>query len=274
MLNQPADQYRVVEAFPEMGTEGNLHIYDGLEEGERPFVLGIHGGGWGRGDQSSFAWLWPRLRALGVSLVLPTYRKAPENPFPAAYEDLVKVGLWLARNGSAQSLDPSRCVLLGSSAGAHLALLLATRGMLGHDDLPAFRGVATYCGPSNLTTQHEFESACGIAMTQAFLATEPVENGGVHRLASPVNYLHERMPPLWIAHGSADSVVPVSQSWEMVEAVRKAGCDPIYHEARGIGHTMCEHDPDGVPMEPWQLLFEPDLLRFIKRAINQEAGAG
>jgi len=111
-------------------------------------------------------------------------------------------------------------------------------------------------------------------MTQTFLRTGPGENSEVYRLASPMGNLHERMPPLWIAHGSEDSVVPVSQSREMVAALRKTGCDPIYHEARGIGHTMCECDPDGLPMEPWQLLFEPDLLRFIKNAVNEETSTG
>ncbi|MEI6425192.1 MAG: hypothetical protein WCP55_23485 [Lentisphaerota bacterium] len=75
------------------------------------------------------------------------------------------------------------------------------------------------------------------------------------------------MPPVWMAHGSTDGAVPVAQSREMVRALRAAGYDPVYLEARQIGHTMIEVGPNGKVLEPYKLLFEEDVLRFMNRIL-------
>lgn|GEM_PF-1604978 len=259
-------------AVPELGELGAVHIYRHAGEGLRPFVLGIHGGGWVTGDQSAVAFLWPRLRALNVALVLPSYRKAPANPFPAAYDDLVRVCEWIKRSGAEHGLDPERGMLWGSSAGSHLAMLLATRGIAENAGFPKFHGVATYCGIMNLLTQYEFESANGRKMAADFLGTTPGEDPELYRLASPELHIHERMPAVWMSHGSGDVIVPVSQSRQMVSALCRAGYDPIYLEARNLGHTQTEVD------EEWnysdECLFQHDLLRFIKRSLQAERFTG
>jgi acetyl esterase/lipase/predicted dehydrogenase len=255
----------IVTDMPE-GCE-SLHIYCKKTEGLQPFVLGIHGGGWMRGDQTSFNWIWPTLSPLGVALVLPSYRKAPDFPFPAAYEDLLKVCKWIAMEGHRHGLDASRGMLMGSSAGAHLAMLLATRGLAENPAIPPFRGVACYCGPMNLLTQHQSEVVAGRGTTSTFLGSEPNENPNLYHAASPEFHIHKKMPPAWLAHGSDDKLVPASQSQNMAAALQINGHSPIYLEARDVAHTMVEIAPDGTLIEPHVLLFEADLLRFICRTL-------
>jgi len=200
--------------------------------------------------------------------VLPTYRKVPEFPFPAAYDDLIWICLWLARSGNSHGLDLGRSVLFGSSAGAHLAMMLATRGMGENVGLPDFRGVVAYCGAYDLLSQHEFEAANAGKMTLDFLGAMPRENPEIYRLASPRFHIHARMPPVWMAHGGGDRVVHVSQSRLMADALGRGGHEPIYLEARNVPHTMCESRPDGSLIDPQALLFEPDLMRFIQASIS------
>jgi acetyl esterase len=53
------------------------------------------------------------------------YRKAPEAPFPAAFEDAEAALLWLQANGGARNLDAGKLILAGDSAGASLCAALA-----------------------------------------------------------------------------------------------------------------------------------------------------
>jgi dipeptidyl aminopeptidase/acylaminoacyl peptidase len=71
-----------------------------------------------------------------------------------------------------------------------------------------------------------------------------------------------------MAHGSADATVPVAQSRAMASALTTAGCDLIYHEARGIDHTMLEVGTNGEHLEPYKLLFEDDVRRFVSRVLS------
>ena len=104
-------------------------------------------------------------------------------------------------------------------------------------------------------------------MTGEFLSGPPESNPDLYRDASPIFHIHDRMPPVWMAHGTSDGAVPVDQSREMVRALKAAGCDPVYLEARQIGHTMVEVGPNGKVLEPYKLLFEEDVLRFMNRTL-------
>lgn len=66
-----------------------------------------------------------------------------------------------------------------------------------------------------------------------FAAAAPVCGGGD---TSAANIERIKALPLWIAHGDADRVVPVSFSQDMVAALKEAGGDPVYVEMSGVGH--------------------------------------
>ncbi len=259
----------IVSCNPTIGELGNLHIWNDAEPGTlRPFVLGIHGGGWSGGDQTSFDYMWPKLQPFGIALVLLSYRKSSTDPFPAAIDDLIVALGWLKIHGEAHGLDVSRCVIFGSSAGGHLAMLLAARA-IGEDlPRPSLRGVAQYCGIMDVAAQHIWDVGRESKMTEQFLGGPPAQHSELYAQASPIHHVTSGMPPVWMAHGTEDQVVPYAQSIVMVEKLREFNADVIFLEARGLGHTMIECHAKGGAVEPLELLFERDLLRFFQRCFT------
>ncbi|HET9531382.1 MAG TPA: prolyl oligopeptidase family serine peptidase [Blastocatellia bacterium] len=65
------------------------------------------------------------------------------------------------------------------------------------------------------------------------------ENVGVSSASDPYRDVAEKVgkTPVWVFHGAADTVVPVSESRKMVEALKAAGGDVRYSEYEGVGHN-------------------------------------
>jgi arylformamidase len=89
-----------------------------------PLLVFIHGGYWRSLDKSDFSWLAPPFVQHGVALALLNYGLAPQ----ILIEDMVRQQLralaWLYRNGDRLGFDPERIVVVGHSAGAHLAVMM------------------------------------------------------------------------------------------------------------------------------------------------------
>lgn len=89
-------------------------------EGAAGVTLYLHGGGWALAELDDFDALARQMAvASGTTLVLPRYRLAPENPFPAAFDDAVAALRWVA--GAPEVLGSGPIVLAGDSAGGNLA---------------------------------------------------------------------------------------------------------------------------------------------------------
>jgi acetyl esterase len=91
-----------------------------------PCIFYLHGGGWVVGDLDSHDFICAELAStLSVLVIAVDYRLAPEHPFPAAFEDCLKV--WRALRTGPFRLDPERTLVAGDSAGANLAAALCLK---------------------------------------------------------------------------------------------------------------------------------------------------
>ena len=91
-----------------------------------PIVVNFHGGGWCLGAPEQSAWLASQVAAeTGAMVISPSYRLAPENPFPAAVEDAWEVLQWIAAHAAELGGDVERIALMGDSAGGTLAAVTA-----------------------------------------------------------------------------------------------------------------------------------------------------
>jgi len=92
-----------------------------------PVVVWIHGGGWQDGDKrGALEWKPACFTHAGFVLATVNYRLAPQFLYPAFMLDVARAVAWLHAHAGEFGGDPDRIVVMGHSAGSHIAALLAT----------------------------------------------------------------------------------------------------------------------------------------------------
>jgi acetyl esterase len=102
--------------------KARLYVPHSAPPPPRPMIVHYHGGGWMVGDLDTNDSACRFLAAhSGVTVFSPTYRLAPEHPYPAAPEDARAAYLWAQALVDELGADPERIGVGGDSAGANLA---------------------------------------------------------------------------------------------------------------------------------------------------------
>jgi len=91
----------------------------------QPVIVYLHSGGWTSGSRVNLPDFVAAQGMLGWTVVSADYRLAPDDPFPAANEDVDRLLRWVQLHAERLGVDPGRVVLAGSSAGGHLAVTAA-----------------------------------------------------------------------------------------------------------------------------------------------------
>lgn len=197
--------------------------------GPTPAVVFVHGGGWSGGDPSQAAGNGLHFAHRGIATVSISYRLAPESRFPAPLDD-VRRGLRHVRAHARElGIDPERLILMGLSAGAHLAMLAHLAHSLPalEPDLPRelrdvpedVLGVMVHDGPYDLGRR----KAGAVYDPIAGLLGPHVDDPDWIRLASPVHHAAAATAPVLLIHGTADTVVSHRESERMQKALVAAG---------------------------------------------------
>lgn len=91
-------------------------------------IVWLRGGGFVMGDlDTEHPWAARIAQATSAVVVSVGYRCAPENPYPAALDDVYRALTWVAANAAALGIDHDRIAIGGHSAGANLAAATALR---------------------------------------------------------------------------------------------------------------------------------------------------
>lgn len=187
-----------------------------------PLVITIHGGSWVGGSSSDLPELNHYLAARGYAVAAIGYRLAPENPFPAATDDVNAAIDYLKSKAKVFGLDSTRIVLVGRSAGGQLALQSAYT----KNDFN-IRGVVALYAPTDQIWGWEHPTKPRVydsfATLRAFLNGEPSEIAPAYRAASPINYVGSHAIPTLLIHGTMDPLVSVRQSQRLDSALAVAG---------------------------------------------------
>ena len=207
-----------------------LDLWRAADAGDapQPVLVFFYGGGWSAGERRHYGFAARAFASLGFTVVVPDYRLVPAIHFPAFVEDAAAALRWVADNAAAHGGDPMRILLAGHSAGAHIAALVALdAGYAASAGIAAgsIRGVAGLAGPYDFLP---FDVPASIA---AFAhAPDP-------RLTQPVHFARRDAPPLWLATGTADTVVRPYNSQALVAALQAAGGSAVYRDYAGLNHA-------------------------------------
>ncbi|WP_185803719.1 alpha/beta hydrolase [Pontivivens nitratireducens] len=199
------------------------HAYDLYEPAnagvDAPLILFVHGGSWMEGSKDIYRFLGTALGDAGYPVAVVNYRLSPGTVFPGFVEDAA-----LAADHFLQGDRP--VVLMGHSAGAHIAALLA------YD--PRYMQAV---GRSNC----DFAGFVGISGPYDFL---PLTQE-THRVtfpeatrddSQPINFAQGPKPPSLLLHGLADTTVHAEDTELMSAALRAAG-NPVEERLyEGVGH--------------------------------------
>jgi epsilon-lactone hydrolase len=208
--------------------------------GSGPTILWLHGGAYCLGSPRGFSGMAAALarRAQGGA-VLPDYRLAPENAFPAAVEDCLHAYLALLAEG----VDPARIILGGDSAGGGLAF--AVLHILLAERLPKPAAVVSFSPWADLTASGE--SLRTLARREVMLPVERLPEIRDHYLAGA----DPRDPRASPAFGRFEGAPPVLIQSSRHEILRD-DARMMVSRLRECGVTVSHDEWDGTP-HVWQL---------------------
>ncbi|HUQ72294.1 MAG TPA: alpha/beta hydrolase [Planctomycetaceae bacterium] len=210
--------------------------------GPLPVVLWIHGGGWRSGSKASPPAM--ELVAKGYAVASVEYRLSDVALFPAQIEDCQAAVRWLRTHADEFQLDARRIAAWGESSGGHLATLLGTmsHGVTHDDEVSAdVQAVVDFGGPVDFLTLDEQSSGENAVRHEEAWSPESLLVGGpiqerqeLVALANPLTYLStdRRPPPFLVVHSRHDTVVPIRQSDQLVQALRRVGTRVQYLRVR------------------------------------------
>jgi acetyl esterase/lipase len=184
-------------------------------------MIVIHGGGWSLGDKTDMAAYVDILktRLPDYAFFNINYRltsTANSIPFPAQELD-VKAVTDFINSKRAEYLISDKFVLLGASAGAHLALLQAYKNAT-----PKIKAVVDLYGPTDMPDMYTNPASTFVTATSiAFVVTgnpfgTPALFPAIYNSSSPINYVTAVSAPTIIFHGGADSLVRPTQSSRLI----------------------------------------------------------
>lgn len=218
-------------------TELKLDLYlPRVRTAPLPTLILFHGGGWvdGQKERNVF-YLLPYL-SMGWAVINVEYRMAKNSLAPAAVEDCRCALRWATYHAKEYSLDTSRFVLTGTSAGGHLALIT---GMLPNGNAFDRRCPTDSSVRWNQATEPPLKVAAivnwfGITDVAELIDGPNAKHYAVEwfgsmsnreelaRQVSPINYVRAGLPPIITIHGDGDDVAPYSQAVRLHAALDKA----------------------------------------------------
>ncbi len=205
-----------------------------------PLIIHVHGGSWVGGSKSDDN-MMPVITALsdkGFTVASINYRLAPDYKFPAQIQDVKCAIRYMRANASKYSINPAKIGLLGESAGGHLSALAglsqnvqefnSDENVSVSDQVSA---VVDLFGPANLVSFTAGSSILAKALP-TFLGSYSAA------AASPTSYIDPSDPPMLIIHGDSDTLVPLSQSQELLNSLQKSNVPGSLIIVNSAGHGL------------------------------------
>jgi len=239
----------------------SLDVYSPPDGKDHPVIVWIHGGGWSKGDKASLQQKPQAFVDKGFVLVSVNYRLVPAVTVKDLMADLAQSVRWVRDHAAEHRGDPNSLIIMGHSAGAHLAALLCTDDRyLKAADVPmtSLKGcvpfdVSAYDIPKRI---HDVDD--GISKTfKTIFGTEEA----AQREVSPVHYVSKDkgIPPFLILHVASRDDTKAQAHW-LAGKLAEASITARVVAAEGKTHGTISSDLGGADdpptLELWKFLRE------------------
>ena len=199
--------------------EGKMDLYlPSKEKGPSPVIINIHGGGWSGGSKDTQGGFSSYFKA-GFAVANIAYRLSGQATAPAAVEDTRCALIFLIKNAKSLNIDVNRIIIMGGSAGGHLALM---GGLLANDsrfdtNCPGVKNikVAAIIDKYGIVDVGDKRYGKFRSGSEKKWLGEKLNDQTFIESVSPIYQLKKNSPPIFIVHGDSDPTVPIQQSIDL-----------------------------------------------------------
>lgn len=193
-----------------------------------PVVVFFYGGSWQSGDRADYRFVGEALASRGFLVLIPDYRTYPETIFPGFVVDAAHAVRWARDHAADYGGDSKKLFIMGHSAGAHIAALLAT-------DAHYLAGVGLakcdISGVIGLAGPYDFLPLTSETLIRIF---PPAEQAA----SQPIGLITGDEPPMLLAAGDRDTTVDPGNTTRFAQALRRAHDEVEVKRYPHIGHLL------------------------------------
>ena len=192
-------------------------------------IVLIHGGAWSEGDKTDFNQYIDTLkkRFPDFALININYRlvSSNQNLFPTQEND-VKAALDLICSKQSEYGISGKFVLLGASAGAHLAMLQAYK----YQSPVKIKAVINFFGPSDMEDMYYHPASVFVtpAAIAGLFGGTPVQQPDLYFQSGPINFINAQSPPTISLQGGLDPLVRPAQQVSLHAKLNSSGVTNEY----------------------------------------------
>jgi len=177
-------------------------------------IVFIYGGAWKSGRKGDYRFVGQGLSELGYTVIIPDYHLYPAVQYPVFIDDCARAVVWAHENADKIGINPDRIFVMGHSAGAYNAAMVAfdERWMINVGGDPKWvHGMIGLAGPYDFlpiadpSVKKVFESALDMNDTQ------------------PINHIGKGEPPAFLATGNEDEQVEARNTTDMAHKLLDNG---------------------------------------------------
>lgn len=232
-------------------------IYTPTGAANAPVVVFFFGGRWSEGNKDLYEFVGAALAKQGFVAVVPDYRLYPKVKFPAFVQDSAKAVRWAHDNAQRYGGDANRLFVMGHSAGAYNAAMLATDETYLKEvggSRQWLKGMIGLAGPYDFLPFTDADIIDMFGPPSGYQATQPI------------NHVDGKNPPMLLMHGQDDTAVFIKNTVNLANKIKAAGgpVETVYYPK--LSHSWI------VATLSTALQGQSDVMRYTKDFVLRKSG--